>query len=129
MKFRRLKVFCISFLLGIFLKKINVIAMENVENFIDQIGKTNNYDLVKMIDYCEEMLNKKSTQKNDKLQAKIYFSLVYLNRLELNYNGLKDYIYMLSEYYKTLNSYIINLKKITEINYTITANESLFEGI
>ncbi|WP_010294886.1 hypothetical protein [Clostridium senegalense] len=63
MKFRRLKVFCISFLLGMFLKQNNVIAMENVEDFINQIGKTNNYDLVKMIDYCEEMLNKNLHKK------------------------------------------------------------------
>ena len=51
------------------------------------------------------------------------------NRLELHYNGLKDFIYMLSEYYNTMNSFSTNLKKILEIKQTITTNESLLEGI
>lgn len=126
MKFRRLKVFCISFLLGMFLKQNNVIAMENVEDFINQIGKTNNYDLVKMIDYCEEMLNKKPTQKNDKLQAKIYFSLVYLNRLELNYDDALKYV-DIAKYYLIQEKYYEELVDLYGMAANMTSSKEEFK--
>ncbi|WP_061995982.1 GGDEF domain-containing protein [Clostridium sp. ATCC 25772] len=126
MKFRRLKVFFISFLLVIFLKKINVIAMENVENFIDQIGKTNNYDVAKMIDYCEKMLDEKSTKKNDKLQAKIYFSLVYLNRLELNYDDALKYV-DIAKYYLIQEKYYEELVDLYGMASNMTSAKEEFK--
>ena len=51
------------------------------------------------------------------------------NRLELHYNGLKDFIYMLSEYYNTMNTLSTNIKNILENKRIITTNKSLLNGI
>ena len=56
------------------------------------------------------------------------YNQVY-NKLEFHKNGLEDFIYMLSEFYNTMNSLSTNIKQILEIKKTITTNESLLEGI
>jgi hypothetical protein len=49
-------------------------------------------------------------------------------RLELNFQGLKEFINIFSEYFSVIKTFAINLKKIYDLKGT-TSNESLQKGI
>ena len=51
------------------------------------------------------------------------------NNLLFHLRGLKDFIYMLKELSKSIKVFSDNLKKIYDMNLSITTNESLSEGV
>ena len=51
------------------------------------------------------------------------------NNLLFHLRGLKDFIYMIKELNKSIKIFSDNLKKIYDVNFKITTNESLSVGI
>lgn len=126
MKFNKSQIFLISFIIIMKLMTINVQAVENVEGFIERIGKINNYDTTKMINYCNLMLNDEQTKGNDDVKAKIYYSLVVFNRVNLNYNESLKHVNS-AEYYLKKQKYFKELIDVYEIASNISSEKEEFK--